>query len=679
MTEPVTPRVDVSVGDVSHSQLIIGNHNTVQTPKGTEVTFLQVGERPTPRPRPTPVDRRPAEGEVFGRDEEVSLVASARPDAPVQLYGRDGSGKTSLLKFVARQAPLRAEGVVFEATRNRTLDEIQAKLYTAFWETEAPFLPAPAEIGGFLADREALLVLDDCSLDRDDLATLLDGVPRCTVAIASAERTLWSSGTARALGPLGPEAALELFQRELGGTVDAADRVAAETLVERLDWFPQSVVEAAAMVADGVCSVRELADDPTALAQRDLSALSAAQKRIVEVLSALEGAIVGVEHVSALADAPGAAAELRRLDRHGWVKAGSPRYGLQRRLPVDAIDSRETKLAERVLAYWARWSGEARPSEVASEAEAIEGALDLAAAQGHREEQLALALSAEAKLMVAGSWNSSLRVLSAGLGAACDLDDDAARAHLLHQLGSLAICVDRYEVALAHLEEALRLRERLGDREGAELTRHNLGELGNGSGRGDGDGRGGGGKPWYARFWPGLGVLAALVGVLAAVLLAGGDGSHPVRQQESVRTQPGGHEDGKSGTGTTGEDGSSATGQDGSSATDGATSSTTDRGTSQPVDEEPPSIGITSPQQKATYAENELVTAEYTCTDTGPEEPSCEGSVASGEPIDTSRPGVHEFVVTSRDRAGNDAEQVVIYLVAESESEKSTTEAAPIE
>ena len=41
------------------------------------------------------------------------------------------------------------------------------KLYTAFWECDVPFLPDPAQVGGFLIDREALVLLDDCELDRE--------------------------------------------------------------------------------------------------------------------------------------------------------------------------------------------------------------------------------------------------------------------------------------------------------------------------------------------------------------------------------------------------------------------------------------------------------------------------------------------------------------------------------
>ena len=51
---------------------------------------------------------------------------------------------------------------------------------------------------------------------------------------------------------------------------------------------------------------------------------------------------------------------------------------------------------------------------------------------------------------------------------------------MLHQLGSLAICVGDTEEAAWRLNEALAIRTEIGDTEGAELTRHNIGQLGAG-------------------------------------------------------------------------------------------------------------------------------------------------------------------------------------------------------
>ena len=166
-------------------------------------------------------------------------------------------------------------------------------------------MPAPPQVGEYLDERTALLLLDDCEVERDDLATLLDSAPRCTFVVASAERTLWDRGTARALGGLDPEAASSLLERKLGRPIEAKERPAAEAVIKGLDGRPQSLVEVAALLADGRVSLSELAAEPTALAEsRDLEALSDSQRRILELLATLAGAPLGVEHVAAVASTP---------------------------------------------------------------------------------------------------------------------------------------------------------------------------------------------------------------------------------------------------------------------------------------------------------------------------------------------------------------------------------------
>ncbi len=54
------------------------------------------------------------------------------------------------------------------------------------------------------------------------------------------------------------------------------------------------------------------------------------------------------------------------------------------------------------------------------------------------------------------------------------LGDRAAEAFFAHQQGTLALCQDQLDAAKRLLEHALELREQLGDRDGAAVTRHNL-------------------------------------------------------------------------------------------------------------------------------------------------------------------------------------------------------------
>ena len=80
-------------------------------------------------------------------------------------------------------------------------------------------------------------------------------------------------------------------------------------------------------------------------------------------------------------------------------------------------------------------------------------------------------------------------------------------------------------------------------------------------------------------------------------------------------------------------------------------------------DTTPPSITVDSPIDGATYLLNAAVAANYRCTDAGSGIQTCAGPVASGNNIDTSTPGLHQFVVNASDVAGNTFARTVWYGV----------------
>ncbi|HSF81923.1 MAG TPA: LysM peptidoglycan-binding domain-containing protein, partial [Anaerolineales bacterium] len=71
-------------------------------------------------------------------------------------------------------------------------------------------------------------------------------------------------------------------------------------------------------------------------------------------------------------------------------------------------------------------------------------------------------------------WEAWRSVLEAGLQAAQTLGDLPAKALMLHQLGTRALCLNEIKPARGYLVRALSLRRMLGDRAGAAVTLHNL-------------------------------------------------------------------------------------------------------------------------------------------------------------------------------------------------------------
>ena len=80
----------------------------------------------------------------------------------------------------------------------------------------------------------------------------------------------------------------------------------------------------------------------------------------------------------------------------------------------------------------------------------------------------------------------------------------------------------------------------------------------------------------------------------------------------------------------------------------------------------PPSAQITAPANGTTYQQGQAVNATYGCAEgaSGPGVSSCAGSVATGQPIDTSTLGAHSFTVTASSQDGQTATKAVVYTVA---------------
>ena len=91
------------------------------------------------------------------------------------------------------------------------------------------------------------------------------------------------------------------------------------------------------------------------------------------------------------------------------------------------------------------------------------------------------------------------------------------------------------------------------------------------------------------------------------------------------------------------------------------------------VDKLGPTVLISSPQA-VTYSVGEVILAEYTCADGGSGTDTCDGTVPTGSPIDTSVAGEATFSVAAADAVGNEVLVTVTYTVEEPTTEELLAE-----
>ena len=533
------------LGDVS-----IGNYTLrIGTLNGGVVNLAPPQQhQQAPQARPTPVRLLPRKSPgLLDRKQETSIVTSALLSAsPAEFHGPPGIGKTKLLRHLAYQqfASVCPDGVVcLSAVRRKPLEDTLLDLFDAFYEREVTYKPTAVQVRYSLQDKQALVILDEIELERDEVAALMDAAPSCTFLLASTECCLWGEGRALALRGLPIEDALMLIERELGRSLRADEHTVAEHLCHALEGHPLRLMQLAALVREADRSLNDLSSQlqeetgspAKALTEQAISVCSEQEKRVLAVLATSRGASLGKQHVSDLTGIEDIGGPIESLKRRKLAQSHSPRYSLTGSLGRTLEEEWDlTPWNVQALEHFAAWAEQHRqnPQLVAEETDAILGILGWALQEQRWEGALRLGRAVEGALAVGGQWGVWAQVLSLQFQAARGLGDRASEAWSLHQSGTQAMCLENSTTARTNLSEALRIRETLGDWPGAAVTRHNLdlflgGPGGGSSGpQGNGNGGGGGGR-WpipRLRRWQWLGALgAALValGLSASAVLSG--------------------------------------------------------------------------------------------------------------------------------------------------------------
>jgi hypothetical protein len=433
---------------------------------------------------PPPVRLLPRRTDLLGRTEEVAAATdSLSQGRPVEFHAGAGSGKTALLRALSFQPPEGApDGVVYLSRRNLPVDDLLEALYEATYTTDGAYKPTPTQILQLLQDVRMLVVLDDADMAREDVQRLIDSVPGASFLLASTERNLWGEGRAIDLKGLPEDAAVGLFERELGTAVSPADRADVAALCGELQGNPLRIIQAAGRVREGtsIPDLRhEVASTPPgeALGAADLRTLSPAERRVLSVLAALDGAAMDPDHLAELTGLPDAPAILEHLQGLGLAKAASPRFTLTEQ-PSDSVESglaierTRQDLLEHFIAWAERRQGD--PGQLLEQIDPILATLSWARSEKRFQAFLRLARAVEEALIIGRRWATWRSLLREEVEAAQALGDQAARGRALHQMGTQAMGQDAKRSAKRYLKEALQIRKSLGDREGARITRHNL-------------------------------------------------------------------------------------------------------------------------------------------------------------------------------------------------------------
>jgi PASTA domain len=517
-------------GDVRNSVIVTGDNVNVQVQlDGVDGALLhRLGEVAGPVALPVPIDSRPRRyPEHVDREGEAGVVlAAAQEGGVVNVYGESGIGKTHLLSHVANDPAGGAlpDGILHVDALDAPLDDVLQTLFEEFYDCGEPAVrPSRSRLRRALKDRQALVVVDDLGLQREEAQAILSAAPGCAFVIASTPRTVWD-GEAIQLAGLHLEFALAIVEQEIGRPLTPEERVEAESLCNALGGHPWRIREAAARARDEGRSLAEAARalDPTAM----LAGLTSGEEGVLAGLAAVGGGPVGVAHVQELSPVEDVGPVLESLERRHLVLTHSPRYSLPE--PLAEEIGRRTDLEPlrvRAMEHFTAWAERERdPAAVAAERPAILDLLRWASRTGRDKEAIRLGRAAEDAFAAAGAFGTWGAAVETVLAAARRQGDLHQEAWALHQRGTRTFALDESKAALPDLERARDIRRQNGDQRGEAATQHNIDVIQ-------------GGAPWW-RFGDGGGRwwLLALIAIGLVLIAAAVGGALALRDDDDTPT-----------------------------------------------------------------------------------------------------------------------------------------------
>lgn len=452
---------------------------------GTRLDRVEL-ETPAPRLRVSDLGQAapPAtDAPLVGRGELLDRLAGlAHPGWAVELRAACGFGKSSLVAaLAARLAASTAAPAVHLRVGALPPDDILDQLVGALFTADQPVRPTPQQRTGLLGNVRAVVVLDDVTLEPQQLAEVAAALPQCLVLLGSERPVLDAGGVSVALPGLAELAGLQLLARDLGRPLGQGEADAAAGLCAAVRGQPLRLRQAAALAATGRHSLRGLADraerDPAALDRLSVHALADSERRVLAVLALAAGAVLPGELVEVISGVDDLASQLDKLRRHGLVEQDHDRFGLPRCLGAGyrklLVANLDIGAAARSLTSWLAQRDPSSADALGAAGAAVQ-LVGRLAERGDWPELARLAEVTARVLTLAGRWELCWQVLQQGLHAAQQLGDLAAQARFAHDLGSMALCNDQLQQAEELLQHALALRKQLGDHQGAALSRHNL-------------------------------------------------------------------------------------------------------------------------------------------------------------------------------------------------------------
>jgi hypothetical protein len=482
-------RIEARVqGEVS-GQIAVGKHILqIGSVHGGIVNVAVPGEQPRPKARSLPIQLRPRPfpGILNRTEESAAATRSLECGQSAEFFGESGLGKTVLLRHLAHKIDSThfREGVIYREIHDDPPGDALQMLWSDFFECDSPFKPTDSQLRSDLQSKQALIILDAVELSRAEVEQVMNVAATCTFLLGSPERHLWGDDAHTThLGGLPVKDAKTLVERELGRLLAEDEALAVEKITNALKGNPLRILQQVAMARLDDRSLTRVAQDLQLDGSSEKSAvsitvpLSDVHRRMLSALAIFSGASVRATTLGELLQVDDAEAILEELEERHLVRAAQGGYKLVgEATPFTPKDREADEERKRAIAYFADWIERHRRDvkTILATLPVLMCCLRWGVKFAMAAEVMRITKSLEFTLVLNARWESWANTLRLAAQSAIDAKDKAALGWVRHQNGTKALCDGNLPEARESFEQALQIREALGDKAGADVTRHNL-------------------------------------------------------------------------------------------------------------------------------------------------------------------------------------------------------------
>ncbi len=438
-------------------------------------------EPPTSRARPAPVMLLPPPFRdlLDRRDENATISETLAQRRNVALGGAIGSGKTALLSYVGNldHTARFHDGVVYLQAATLGENDLAQALHEAFYDVPAGVRPSAVEMRRHLADKTALLLVDDVELPPSALQTVNGYGPQSVWVFASEVAAAGAQRRPVALKGLPADDGIALFERTLSRPLRAEERGTVARIVDSLQGHPARIeLAAGTAAAHGVAAALAELAKATRLDEEDPQS-----RRVLAALACAGAVPLEAEQCAAISGVSDVGGVLADLLRRGLVQNVEPGFRLAAGLAAQVEATAEfVACRDRAPAVFASFAFQARgtPRRVARLAAPMMASMAWAAEHGRSADALRLARAIDGPLADANRWDAWRDMLARAHDIATRAGDLSNAGWAQHQQGTRSALLEHKKEARRLFRAARSTRKRIGDTAGFKVTAGNLKLLG---------------------------------------------------------------------------------------------------------------------------------------------------------------------------------------------------------